>query len=69
MVHFEIADAKRVNSGDPDAPQELVGGGVANAVARFSPRSRVRVDDQVEIVVASENLHFFDATNHKAIWS
>ena len=69
MVHFEIADAQRVNSGDPDAPQELVGGGVANAVARFSPRSRVRVDEQVEIIVASENLHFFDATNHKAIWS
>ena len=69
MVHFEIADAKRVNSGDPDAPQELVGGGVANAVARFSPRSRVRVDEQVEIIVASENLHFFDATNHEAIWS
>ena len=69
MVHFEIADAQRVNSGDPDAPQELVGGGVANAVARFSPRSRVRVDEQVEISVASENLHFFDATNHQAIWS
>jgi multiple sugar transport system ATP-binding protein len=68
MVHLEV-DATRVNSGDPDAPQELVGGGVANAVARFSPRSRVRVDEQVEIGVASENLHFFDATNHKAIWS
>ncbi len=69
MVHFELDDAKRVNSGDPDAPQELVGGGVANAVARFSPRSRVRVDQDVEISVASENLHFFDATNHQAIWS
>ena len=69
MVHFEIDDAKRVNSGDPDAPQELLGEGVANAVARFSPRSRVRVDEEVEISVASENLHFFDATNHKAIWS
>jgi multiple sugar transport system ATP-binding protein len=69
MVHLEIDDAKRVNSGDPDAPQELLGQGVANAVARFSPRSRVRVDDQVEIGVASENLHFFDATNHQAIWS
>ena len=61
MVHFELADAKRVNSGDPDAPQELLGEGVANAVARFSPRSRVRVDEDVEISVASENLHFFDA--------
>jgi multiple sugar transport system ATP-binding protein len=69
MVHFEVADAQRVNSGDPDAPQELLGEGVANAVARFSPRSRVRVDDDVEISVASENLHFFDATNHQAIWS
>jgi multiple sugar transport system ATP-binding protein len=69
VVHFEIADAERVNSGDPDAPQELLGAGVANAVARFSPRSRVRVDQDVEISVASENLHFFDATNHQAIWS
>ena len=69
MVHFELADAKRVNSGDPDAPEELLGAGVANAVARFSPRSRVRVDQDVEISVASENLHFFDATTHQAIWS
>jgi multiple sugar transport system ATP-binding protein len=69
MVHFEVDDAQRVNSGDPDAPQELLGEGVANAVARFSPRSRVSVDQDVEISVASENMHFFDATNHQAIWS
>ena len=42
---------------------------MANAVARFSPKSRVRVDDDVEITVASENLHFFDAETHKAIWT
>ena len=53
MVHFELDDAKRVNSGDPDAPEELLGEGVANAVARFSPRSRVRVDEDVEISVAT----------------
>ena len=69
VVHFEIDDANRVNSGDPDAHQEPIGEGVANAVARFSPRSRVRVDDQIEIVVASENLHFFDATTQNSIWS
>jgi multiple sugar transport system ATP-binding protein len=69
MVHFEIDDAKRVNSGDPDAPEELLGAGVANAVARFSPRSRVHVDQDIEISVASENLHFFDATDHRAICS
>jgi multiple sugar transport system ATP-binding protein len=69
MVHFELGDAKRVNSGDPDAPEELLGEGVANAVARFSPRSRVSVDQDVEISVACENLHFFDAQSHQAIWS
>jgi multiple sugar transport system ATP-binding protein len=68
MVHFELDDVQRVNSGDPDAPEELLGQGVANAVARFSPKSRVRVDDDVEIAVTSENLHFFDAETHNAIW-
>ncbi len=41
MVHMAI-DAKRVDSGDPDAPEELPGEGYANAIARFSPRSRAR---------------------------
>jgi len=69
MVHFELGDASRVNSGDPDAPEELLGAGVANAVARFSPRSRVSVDQEVEIAVACENLHFFDVESHLAIGS
>ena len=47
MVHMAI-DAKRVDSGDPDAPEELPGEGYANVVARFSPRSRVRVDEDVD---------------------
>jgi len=66
MVHFAI-DATKVNSGDPDAPEETVGEGVANAVARFSPRSTARVDDDVEITVATENMHFFDAQSHETI--
>jgi len=66
MVHFTI-DATKVNSGDPDAPEETVGEGVANAVARFSPRSTARVDDDVEITVATENMHFFDAQSHETI--
>jgi len=65
MVHLSI-DAKRVKSGDPDAHEEF-GDGDANAVARFSPRSRVRVDDEMEITVTTENLHFFDARTHEAI--
>ena len=62
VVHMAI-DAKRVDSGDPDAPEELLGEGIANAIARFSPHSRVAVDEDVEIVVAVESMHFFDADN------
>ena len=68
MVHMAI-DAKTVDSGDPDAPEELPGEGAANLIARFSPRSRVRVDEDVDIVVATERAHFFDAQTHQAIWS
>jgi multiple sugar transport system ATP-binding protein len=67
MVHMSI-DAPTVNSGDPDAPQELPGEGASNAVARFSPRSKVVIDHDVEIVVATEHLHFFDGHTHDAIW-
>ncbi|HWC68810.1 MAG TPA: sn-glycerol-3-phosphate ABC transporter ATP-binding protein UgpC [Acidimicrobiales bacterium] len=69
MVHFELDGVNRVNSGDPDAPEELLGAGVANAVARFSPKSNVRKDQDVEVSVASENLHFFDINDHTAIRS
>ncbi len=67
MVHFSV-DAKTVNSGDPDAPEVSEIAGAANAVARFSPRSRVHVDDDIDIAVAVEHLHMFDAKTHDAIW-
>jgi multiple sugar transport system ATP-binding protein len=67
MVHMSI-DAKTVDSGDPDAPEELPMEGSTNLIARVSPRSRVRVDDDVEVVVATERAHFFDAQTHQAIW-
>ena len=68
MVHLSI-DARTVNSGDPDAPPESIETeGSANAVARFSPRSGVQLDTPTEVVIASENLHFFDAKTHLAIW-
>jgi len=66
MVHI-ATDATTVDSGDPDAPEEMLSEGGANGVARFSPRSRVHVDDDIDIVVATENLHFFDAETHEAI--
>jgi multiple sugar transport system ATP-binding protein len=66
MVHL-ATDATTVDSGDPDAPEEMFTEGGTNGVARFNPRSRVRVDDEIDIVVATENLHFFDAQTHEAI--
>ncbi len=71
MVHFDI-DARPVDSGDPDAVQDLPTGdegGTSSAVGRFSPRSRVRAGEQVEIVVDTDRLHFFDPDTRLAIRS
>jgi multiple sugar transport system ATP-binding protein len=37
-------------------------------VARFSPRSSVRVGDKVTVTVATEQMHFFDPASGAAIW-
>ncbi|MGD9998579.1 MAG: ABC transporter ATP-binding protein [Ilumatobacteraceae bacterium] len=66
MVHFGI-DALTVDAGDPDAVEERTG--QANGVGRFSPRSQVRMGDSTDIVVTTENLHYFDATTRTSIWS
>jgi multiple sugar transport system ATP-binding protein len=68
MVHFRV-DAPRVESGDPDAVDDKTGDDGANAVGRFNPRSRARMGDAVEIAIATENLHFFDAETRNAIWA
>jgi multiple sugar transport system ATP-binding protein len=68
MVHFSLG-ANTVDSGDPDAPEELPGEGLSNAVGRFSPRSRLRPGDTAEIAVSTENLHFFDFDTRQAIWA
>ena len=64
MVHFSL-DARRVDSGDPDAVEES---GSSAAVGRFNPRSRARMGDQISIAVATENMHFFDPASRLAIW-
>ena len=68
MVHFNI-DARTVDSGDPDAPEETTTVGQANAVGRFSPRSRVKMGDTIDVAVATENMHFFDEATRTSIWS
>jgi len=72
MVHFAL-DAHTVDSGDPDAPEETVAITAgserkANAVGRFDPKSRVKLRDELEVVVTTENMHFFDHDTHNAIW-
>ena len=66
LMHFGI-DAPSVDSGDPDALDELGDSSTSRCTARFSPRSSARVGDRIDINVAVERLHFFDRQTHLAI--
>ncbi|WP_107766303.1 ABC transporter ATP-binding protein [Nocardioides terrigena] len=73
VVHFPV-DAPRVVTEDTKALEEDAGVDdvpVAHDgniwVASFSPRSRVRPRDQVEIAIDQERLHFFDPETGLAI--
>ncbi|HEX4907149.1 MAG TPA: sn-glycerol-3-phosphate ABC transporter ATP-binding protein UgpC [Actinomycetes bacterium] len=75
VVHFEI-DAPRVVTADTkllekdahtdEAPAhtEIQG---TKFVASFAPRSRVKLGDQIEVVVDTERMHFFDPETGGAI--
>jgi multiple sugar transport system ATP-binding protein len=75
VVHFEI-DAPKVVTEDTElldkdahtdeapAHTEVQG---TRFVASFAPRSRVRAGDQVEVVVDTERIHFFDPETGGAI--
>jgi multiple sugar transport system ATP-binding protein len=75
VVHFEV-DAPKVVTADTkllekdahidEAPahEGLPG---TRFVASFAPRSRVRAGDQIEVVVDTERMHFFDSETGAAI--
>jgi multiple sugar transport system ATP-binding protein len=75
VVHFEV-DAPKVVTADTklldedahtdEAPThtEIQG---TRFVASFAPRSRVRAGDQVEVVIDTERMHFFDPETGGAI--
>jgi len=73
VVHFEI-DAPKVVTEDTkalekdahseDVPVHVQG---TRFVAAFAPRSRVRIGDEVEVVVDTERMHFFDPDTGNAI--
>ena len=58
-------DAVRIDSGDPDAVEDL--GGAANAVARFEAVSAVRSGELINLAIDAAKLHFFDPETHLAI--
>ncbi len=66
LVHFSI-DAAPVDSGDPDALDEIGAKGKSRCTARFAPATAVRVGDQISIAIETEHLHLFDRKTHLAI--
>lgn len=66
LMHFKL-DAPAVDSGDPDALDELGDSGTSRVTARFTPKTQARVGDEIEITVAVESLHFFDKATHLAL--
>ena len=67
MVHFNI-DAVAFDAGDPDAIEEVgADDGESRCVARFNPRSQVRLGDPLEVAVSTERLHYFDPDTGLAV--
>ncbi len=64
LVHFGL-DAVQVDSGDPDALDELRS--EARCTARFSAASQARVGDAIQVNVNASKAHFFDRATHLAI--
>ena len=64
IVHLGV-DAIRIDSGDPDAVQDL--SGAANTVARFDPNSLVRAGERINLALDAARLHFFDLQSRLAL--
>jgi multiple sugar transport system ATP-binding protein len=64
IVHMNV-DAVRIDSGDPDAVEDL--GGAPNMVARLEAASAAKPGDVIDLAVDATKLHFFDPSTHLAI--
>ena len=64
IVHLNV-DAVRVDSGDPDAVEDL--SSAPNAVAKFEAVSQIRQGEAIDLAIDVAKLHFFDAQTHLAI--
>ncbi len=68
LMHFGLS-ATQVESGDPDALDELGDDEASRCTARFSPQSRAKPGDEIQINVDTIKMHFFDPSTHEAIRS
>ncbi|MCF3642051.1 sn-glycerol-3-phosphate ABC transporter ATP-binding protein UgpC [Rhizobium sp. TRM95111] len=64
IMHLNI-DAIRVDSGDPDAVEDL--SGAANVVAKFEAASAARMGQRIDLAVDATKLHFFNPQTHRAL--
>ncbi len=64
VVHLKL-DAVSVDSGDPDAVEDL--SGAANTVARFEAPSTAKTGERIALAIDPAKLHFFDIDTHRAI--
>ena len=68
LMHFGLA-VPSVNSGDPDALDELGAEDESRCTARFSADTEARPGDQIRVNVTTEKMHFFDRSSHLAVRS
>jgi multiple sugar transport system ATP-binding protein len=74
MVHFTfpgrpvLTDDVTEGRHDND-PAAIAIDSTATLVARFSPRSRVRLGETIPVALDTERFHFFDLTTRAAIWN
>ena len=68
LMHFGLA-VPSVNSGDPDALDELGAEDKSRCTARFSADTEARPGDQIRVNVTTEKMHFFDRSSHLAVRS
>ena len=68
LMHFGLA-VPAVNSGDPDALDELGADNQSRCTARFSADTEARPGDRIRVNVTTEKMHFFDRSSHLAVRS
>ena len=66
LMHF-VVEAPPVESGDPDALDELGEEDKSRSTARFSAATMARPGDRIQVNVETSKMHFFDRASHLAI--